>query len=353
MTPVHFPFTPESLYWGYPWALVALLVIPIYWLLWLRPRRRTVVQFSAIDDLRAAGGVVSRRARLLLPILRSVGLACLIVAVARPQVADRSTQVYVEGIAIQLAVDVSSSMTDWDLSPPGQQISRLEVVKNVVKRFVNGDGDGGELKGRPNDLIGVVRFARFPDSICPLTLDHRATERAVDLLMPMQERSPENGTAIGDGLALAVERLRDLTRTTGAGEQLKIKSRIVILLTDGENNAGVISPEQAGEIAANFGVKVYTIMAGTGENVQGFFRKPLDDRDLRKIAEVTGGKFFHAKNARSLADIYQEIDQLERTRSEERRFVRYEDLAQPWLLTAFAAIALQTLLDATRLRKIP
>lgn len=351
MTPVNLPLTPEWLFWAYPWALLLLLVIPLYWFIATRARAQSVVVFSGLSGLRAAGGTISRRVRLILPLLRCIALACLVVAVARPQVADRSTQIYVEGIAIQLVVDVSSSMSDWDLSPPGRQVNRLDVVKAVVQRFVDGDS-GGELKGRTNDLIGLVKFARFPDSVCPLTLDHRAVTRAIDVLMPMQPRSEEDGTAIGDGLALAVERLKDLKRTTGGGEQLTITSRVVILLTDGENNAGMITPDQAGELAANFGIKVYSIMAGTGQN-EGFFRRALNDRDLREIAKVTGGKYFHATDARSLLDIYEEIDRLERTRSEERRFVRYDELSRDWLIAAFAAIALQLLLDSTRLRKFP
>lgn len=351
MTPVNLPLTPEWLFWAYPWALLLLLAIPLYWFVTTRSRAQTVVVFSGLSGLRAAGGTISRRVRLILPLLRCIALACLVVAVARPQVADRSTQVYVEGIAIQLVVDVSSSMTDWDLSPPGRQVNRLDIVKAVVQRFVAGE-EGGDLKGRTNDLVGLVKFARFPDSVCPLTLDHRALTRAVEMLQPMQPRSEEDGTGIGDGLALAVERLKDLKRTTGGGEQLTITSRVVILLTDGENNAGMITPEQAGELAANFGIKVYSIMAGTGQN-EGFFRRPLNDRDLREIASVTGGKYFHATDARSLLGIYEEIDRLERTRSEERRFVRYDELSQNWLLVAFGAIALQILLDSTRLRKFP
>ncbi len=162
-----------------------------------------------------------------------------------------------------------------------------------------------------------------------------------------------NATAIGDGLALAVERLKDLRRTVGSGEQLTITSRIVILLTDGENNAGEITPEVAGELAATYGIKVYTIMAGTGG--RDFFnrRLPIDDTVLREIAEKTSGKFFTARTADALAKIYAEIDQLERTRTEERNFVRWGDLSHPWMLAAFILLSLQTLLDATRLRKIP
>src|SRR5262249_35885564 len=158
---------------------------------------------------------------------------------------------------------------------------------------------------------------------------------------------------------------------TGSGEQLKIKSRIIVLLTDGENNVEEIErrmgpdpmlvtmpPVQAGDLAAADGIRVYTIAAGTGKAVHDLFgksigRAPVDDSDLRKIAAATGGKHFVASDGQSLKQIYEEIDRLERTKIEERSFVRWSELAWPWLLTAFVALGLQTLLDATRLRKIP
>lgn len=337
---------------AYPYALLLLLVLPPLWYLWLRRERRPVIQFSSLAVLRAAGGAASARVRLILPILRTVALICLIVAVARPQKADESSGVFAEGIAIQMVVDTSSSMLDTDLSPPGQRKTRLEVVKKMFADFVRGD-PAQNLSGRPNDLIGMVRFARYPDAVCPLTLDRNNLLEILESTQTVTPRSTEDRTAIGDGLALAVERLKDLKRATGVGEQLVIKSKIIILLTDGENNTiNLASPEQAGELAATYGIKVYTILAGTGQDA-GFTRMPVNDRDLKKIAEVTGGKFFHARDNRSLTRIYEEIDKLERVKVEERRFVRWGELSQLWLLAAFLCLGLQTFLDATRLRKIP
>lgn len=336
---------------AYPFVLLFLTLIPILWVLELRRRRRPVIRYSDVSMLRAAAGPWPARLRLAPLLLRSAALACLIVAAARPQRSDESSKTFAEGIAIQMTVDVSSSMNDLDLSPRGAQLSRLDVVKEVFKRFVVGDGD---LPGRPNDLIGMVRFARFADSVCPLTLDHASLLAVLDSTQTIQpqRRQEEDGTAIGDGLALAVERLKDLKRTSGSGEQHVIRSRVIILLTDGENNMGNIEPQQAGELAANYGIKVYTILAGTGQQ-QGPFRRPVDDRDLKAIAATTGGKYFHATNGAALRNIYQEIDKLERTRVEERRFVRWEERAQPWLLAAFACLCVQALLDATWLRRIP
>ncbi len=357
MNHVHLPFTPDWLWWPYPWVwtLALLMLVPVLWVLWLHPRRRPVIRYSSLHTLRQAGGAWRRHARLLLPLLRTAALVGLIVAAARPQVPNESRRVLVEGIAIQMVLDVSGSMADVDLSPRGQQQTRLDVVKDVFRRFVTGDD---ELPGRPNDLIGMIRFARYPDSVCPLTLDHdtlldvlAATEIPMDRFGRVKEEA--NQTAIGDGLALAVERLKDLKRTTGSGDQLIINSRVAILLTDGENNTGMVTPEQAGELAALHGIKVYTILAGTGQNI-GFGRRlPVNDADLKQIANVTGGRHFTATNRDALEAVYEQIDELERTRTEEHRYVEWGELAGPWMMLAFACLGVQTLLDATVLRKIP
>lgn len=338
---------------AYPWALLILAALPVLWWLWLHPSRRPAIRFSALAGLRSARGSLSARLRLILPVLRSVALICLVVAVARPQRADETSRTFAEGVAILMVVDTSSSMGDTDLSPRGESLTRLDVVKNVFARFVLGDESDARLAGRPNDLIGMIRFARYADAVCPLTLDHRALLAVLRQTEMVQPNSPEDGTAIGDALGLAVERLRELKRTAGSGEQLVIRSRVVILLTDGENNAGMITPVQAGELAATCGIKVYTIMAGTGRYVGFGTRLPVDDRDLRRIAEVSGGRHFEARNAEALREICAEIDRLERTRVEERTYTRWGELSRPWMVVALACVALQALLEATWLRKIP
>lgn len=348
MSPYHFPATPEWLVWEHPWALLLLLIVPAYWLFQLRRLGRPVIRFSSLATLHSAAGSWSSRLRLILPVLRTVAIVCLVVAVARPQKADETSSIYTEGIAIQMVVDTSSSMFDIDLAPQKRK-TRLDVVKDVFRRFVIGDD---ELPGRPNDLVGTIRFARYADSICPLTLDRDALLNVLDHVQIVRPNSPEDGTAIGAGLALAVERLKDLKRITGSGEQLVIKSRVVILLTDGENNIDEVTPQQAGDLAALNGIKVYTILAGLGRRGT-FGRLPVDDADLKRIAEVTGGKHFRARDEQSLTAIYEEIDQLERTKTEERRFLRWGELSFGWLVAAFVCLAVQTMLEATRLRKIP
>lgn len=352
MKPVHLPGTPEWLWWAYPWMFALLVVLPLLWWLWLRPSRRPVLRFSSLQPLRRAGGAFGRRARLILPILRTAALVCLIVAAARPQRPDETRRVFAEGIAIELVVDVSGSMQDLDLSPDRQHpMTRWAVVRDIVKRFISGDKQAG-LAGRENDLIGLIRFARYPDAVCPLTLDHKTVLRILDDTHIVTRRE-ENATAIGDALGLAVERLRQIERTTGSGKQLNIKSRVVILLTDGENNTGMLTPEQAGDLAATYGIKVYTILAGTGQSSGFGFRQPVDDSALRHIAEVSGGRHYRARDRKALEDVYTQIDQLERTKVEERTNLRWGELAGPWLLAAFALLSVQLLLDATKFRKIP
>jgi len=364
-TPRPLPGTPDWLCWRYPWLLLLLLLLPALWFLWLTPTRRTVIRFSSLSALRAAGGVAARRLRLVLPALRTAALACLIVAAARPQRPDETSRVFAEGVAIQMVVDTSSSMGDLDLSPRGATLTRLDVVKEVFRRFVMGDDKVG-LPGRKNDLIGMIRFARYADSVCPLTLDRDNLLEVLDQSELVRAGHEEDGTAIGNALAFAVNRMRELKRTVGSGQQLTITSRAIILLTDGEDNLAEIqqrwgaddmlvslTPEQAGDLAATYGIKVYTILAGTGRSVGLGFRQPVDDRQLRHIADVTGGKHFHARDANALVEIYKEIDRLERTKTEERTFLRWGELSWPWLLAAFVCLSVQTLLDATWLRKIP
>ncbi|MDX2197604.1 MAG: VWA domain-containing protein [Phycisphaerae bacterium] len=349
MTSTHLPFTPDWLYWRYPWLLALLALLPL--VAWWRGgnRRRGALLYSDVATVASAAKSAIHWPALL-PLLRMAALAALIIACARPQRADESSRTYAEGIAIQMVVDVSSSMRDEDLSVSGKRFTRLDVVKSVFRDFVL--GRGSDLPGRPNDLIGMIRFARFADSVCPLTLDRSHLNRLIAETQTAIPNSPDDGTAIGDGLALAAERMKDLKRFSGSGDQYKITSRVIILLTDGENNAGEIEPVKAGELAATLGLKVYTILAGTGA-MSAFGRRPVDDQELKQIAELTGGRYFHATDAAALREIYAEIDRLERTKTEERRFERYGELAAPWLLTAFACLALRTTFAATWLRRTP
>jgi Ca-activated chloride channel family protein len=248
----------------------------------------------------------------------------------------------------------------------------LTAVKHVASKFVLGDqdSDGEELKGRPSDLIGLIVFAGYADAITPLTLDHSFL---VDQLKrtSIAMRRDEDGTAIGDAISLAVDKLTTLQQDKAR----EIQSKVIILLTDGENTAGEIEPQQAAELAAAMGIKIYTIGVGTkgrapfpvsrtpsGQILVQYELVNIDEDTLRSIAQATGGKYFRATDTDSLKSIYQEIDQLETTRVESHQFVDYQELAihtaradgyliSPLLLVALCLIAFRFALKATVFRQ--
>ena len=264
-----------------------------------------------------------------------------------------------------MLVDRSSSMQALDFTLAGRPVDRLTAVKSVGRDFIEG-GDG--LTGRPDDLIGLITFAGYADSLCPLTLDHDHVLQVLNSVR-LAERQDEDGTAIGDAIALAVERLRDLE---GRKES---KSRIMILLTDGENTAGDLDPEVAAEIAKTYGIKIYTIGVGT----RGFAKIPvqfmgrtvlrdvpvnIDEDTLRAVARATGGEYFRATDTDSLVKIYETIDSLEKTRTEQRRYRQFDDFATdrfrlagltmpPLLVVPLVLLGLDLLLAGTRLRRLP
>lgn len=323
----------------YPLALPLLGLIPLIWWAWLRPGRRAVVRFSNVARLKSIRPSWSLRARHILPALRTMVVILLVLSIARPQKADEQTRVQTEGIAIQLVLDRSGSMGEEDfVDESGRPESRLAAVKDVITRFVQ--GGGGELKGRPDDLIGLISFAHYADTDCPLTRDHQHLIKALDAIELPRSRE-EDGTAIGDALLLATERIRTAEKRFQKNDDFKIKSRVIVLLTDGEQNRGKYKPEKAAEAAAALGIKVYTIGAVpefAERQVGGFFTQPqvfrvrqqMNEDPLKKIAEMTGGRYFRASDLASLDAIYGEIDRLERSKVDEERYFLYEELAYKW-----------------------
>lgn len=314
--------------------------------------RRASVVFSSLALV--SGGRRSLRERLVwLPAaLLALATLALAVALAGPRTGNAVSEVEREGIAIAVVVDRSGSMDARDFVEGDLGTSRLDVVKRIFKDFVTGEGSFGE--GRPDDLIGIVAFARYADSLCPLTLDHGSVLAILDEL-GTPEDPEEDGTAIGDGLALAVERLRRQETT----------SKIVILLTDGVANAGDVEPLEAAELAARFGIKVYTIGAGYdgfapfpvrradgGVSLQRV-RVEIDEATLRQIAEKSGGRYFHATDEKGLREVVAEIGRLERSKVAELRYLEYEYHYRPCVAAALAATALALLLSSTWLRRLP
>jgi Ca-activated chloride channel family protein len=352
-----------------PWFLLLLpLAALAFWRLW---RPRPTLRFSAVQRARAAGAGSAARLRWLPFALRACVIALLVLCIARPVRLNENTRTLTEGVAIQLVVDRSSSMLAQDFQRQGRPIDRLSALKDVVERFVGG---GGGLPGRPDDLIGLVTFARQADSISPMTLDHEWLLAALKDLAVAEPGTTEDGTAIGDAVALGAEKLRDATEQRGDATR-RIKSKVLVLLTDGENNSGEIEPTTAADLCKSLGIKLYTIGMGTRGMAPMPVRTPfgvqmmrqpvtIDEALLKRMAEATGGQYFRATDSSSLEGIYAKIDELEKTVTEQKRTVQAKDLSvegfrfagfalPPILALAMAALLLEVALGSTRWRTLP
>jgi len=344
-----------------PLAFLVLLVIPL--VVWRHLRRkRPALRFSSASLPRRAGMSV-RQHFLHLPLaLRVLTLVLLAVALARPQEGMEKIHDINRGIAIEMVVDRSSSM-GAEMQIDGRTLTRLDAVKRVFAEFVNGNHK--DLAGRDSDLIGMVTFARFADTICPLTLAHEPLGGFLDLVRLVDTKS-EDGTAIGDGIMVAAARLRtaeeELARQTATKkDSYEIKSKIIILLTDGRNNVGRYSPAEAAAQAKEWGIKIYTVGVGGNDEFSmpgllGFKLggpQAVDEGLLRSIAESTGGVFRMANDGEGLRDIYREIDKLEKSEVENVRFVDYKEHFQPFALLALGLMVLELTLSATVFRRLP
>ncbi len=340
------------------WALALLAAVAMLpparaWL----ARARTGVGFPSVAVPAGIGPSLRHRLAWLPAALKLLALALLIVALARPREGLEQVVDVSRGIAIEVVVDRSGSMA----APIGEGgPTRLDAVKQAVTRFVHGDGAG--LAGRPNDLVGLVTFARYPETVLPLTLSHETLDGFLSGVGVVTDRS-EDGTAIGDALALAAARLRVAEEALGSRDDYEIKSKAIILLTDGSHNAGARTPAQAAALASGWGIKVYAIGIGVGAPEQtvrtplGTFRlpagQPVDAAGLQALAERTGGLFRMAEDAESLAAIYREIDRLERSEVESVRYVDFRERFAPWALAALGAVAASAALAATVFRRTP
>jgi Ca-activated chloride channel homolog len=327
----------------YPTFLWLLALLPLIAILRGRHGEVAAVKYSSADIARqVARETRSRAGRWQLP-LTLLALALLVLGLARPQFGRSTTTLQASGVDMILAMDCSGSMEALDFKVNGQPMSRLDIVKSVVSKFID---------ARPNDRIGLVGFAGAPYLVSPLTLDH-------DWLQQNLERvkigSVEDGTAIGSALATSVNRLRDQPS----------KSKIVVLLTDGQNNAGKIIPETAAQAARAMGVKVYTIAAGVrgeapipvtdefGNKLLAMAQVDVDEDTLKKIAAETGGRFFRATDTESLKNIYAEIDRLEKTTHQLKKFEHHTELFAWAVVPALAVLGIGVGLGHTRLRRLP
>lgn len=343
-----------------------LALLPMLLAVWVHHRRRSqrAAVFSSVKSLSALPTTMAQRVKRALPWVRVLGLVLVVFALARPQEGIEETRVRVDGIDIMMAIDRSGSMAAMDFVREGARITRLEAVKDVFRQFTLGEG---EYEGRPDDRLGLVVFGGYAEQRCPLTLDHGALIQVLDHVeIPFAGMSPEEirlsqrlvpdegSTAIGDGLARAVAGLRDSDA----------KSRVIVLLSDGENVTG-IDPQDAAQLAKDEGVRVYTIGIGsTGMapflQVDQFGRESLisqgvvlDEATLKQIASMTGARYFNAKDRKSLQEIVAEIDALETSEREETIYTDYRELFGNLLLPGIGLIVLELLLGALWLRALP
>jgi Ca-activated chloride channel family protein len=326
-----------------PEWLWLLTLLPLALL--LRGRRGPVaaVQYSNVSLARQVARETRSRAGRWVWVLPILAGALMVVGLARPQFGHGSAEVQASGIDIMLALDVSGSMQALDFKIDGQPVDRVDVVKSVVSKFI---------EDRPNDRIGIVAFAGLPYLVSPLTLDHDWLQQN---LGRVQTVGTEDGTAIGSAIGTCVNRLRDTPA----------KSKIVVLLTDGMNNSGKISPAAAAEAAKALGVKVYTIAVGVrgdapvpvkdefGHTQIVMAKVDVDEDTLQKIAAETGGRFYRATDTDSLKSIYAQINGLEKSRETVHKFEHYQELFAWALIPALGVLGLAVGLEQTRYRRLP
>ncbi len=338
-------------------------------LVWYYSRRasRPAAVFSSVSGLEKLPVTLMQQLNRLMPAFFAIGLSLMVVGLARPQSGKSESRIHGEGIAIELVLDISGSMEALDFQLSSKEVSRLEAVKHVVSEFIEGSRRSG-LQGRKNDLVGLVAFCGFADSKCPLTLDHGALVEIVKSLdvpkairdrrgriMNQETLQEELATAIGDGVALGIDRLRDT----------KSKSKVLVLLTDGDNNAGVVEPREAASIAKELGIKLYTIGIGRNGTVpfpqeDEFGRRVLvgaqfrvDEALLKEMAESTNASYFHASDADGLSRVYAQIDKLERSEFEESKYSQYTELFRWFTGTGLALVLFVYIMKETRFRSLP
>lgn len=325
-----------------PEFLFLFILVPllVYWYFKKQKNRSGTIKYSNINIVKSVEKIsMKRKLRHVLFLFRLLVISLLIISFARPQSSHTEEEIITEGVDIVLALDISSSMLAEDFRPN----NRLGAAKLVAADFI---------KGRTSDRIGMVVFAAKSFTQCPLTLDYGIL---LNFLQEVEIGIIEDGTAVGMGIANASNRLRDS----------KAKSKIIILLTDGQNNRGELDPITAAKVADAFDIKIYTIGVGTQGNALYPINDPIfgkryvqmpvqiDEKTLREIAKITGGKYYRATDRKSLASIFAEIDQLEKTKIEVKQYTRFSEMFTPFIFLALFFIAAEVTLTNTKFRKIP
>jgi Ca-activated chloride channel family protein len=332
-----------SFSFAYPWVLLALMALPVLALLRGKIGGTPGIFFSSTKLVMAVGKRRRSRAGAVLASLIYGAMACLIVALARPQLGSTLERVQASGVDIMLVLDVSGSMIAEDYTIGSSRANRVDVVKKVTKEFI---------EARPNDRIGIIAFAGRPYLVSPLTLDHDWLIRNLDRV---QIGLVEDGTAIGSALASAVTRLKDR----------EAKTKLIVLLTDGANNAGKVLPLTSAEAAHALGIKIYSIGAGSSGPVPVPMKDPFgrtvyqkmvfdfDEKLLDQIAKIGGGQYFRAADTSSLDNTFKEIDRLEKTKIEVEKSADYHDYFPIFLLIAVFLLVAEAILSQTLWRRLP
>ncbi|MCF8302775.1 MAG: VWA domain-containing protein [Bacteroidales bacterium] len=322
-----------------PGFLYLLIIIPLMvgWYIWRRHRNKAEIQVSTTEVFENTRKSARQYLYHLLFAFRIIALALLVIAFARPQSSLSRKNISIKGIDVVIASDISSSMLAQDFKP-----NRLEASKDVAIEFI---------KNRPNDRIGLVVFSGESFTQCPLTTDHSVV---VNLLNDIESGMIEDGTAIGDGLATSVDRLRNS----------KAVSKVIILLTDGVNNAGSVDPQSAAEIAELYGVRIYTIGVGSKGTAPYPVKTPfgirhqqmdvnIDEEMLQKVAQISGGKYFRATDKEKLQDIYSEIDRMEKSKIDVTEYKKKNEEFLIYALFAAGLLLLEFILRNTVFRSVP
>jgi Ca-activated chloride channel family protein len=358
-----------------PWAFLLFLLLPVLAYPAFNKKHSAAVKFPSLIDIRNCHLSWRLRLRPLLKAARLLCLALLMIALARPRKGTVISEISTEGVAIEAVVDRSSSMqAEMDF---GERLNRLEVVKKVLADFIQGNEKG--LTGRSSDLIGLVTFARYADTVCPLVLSHNVLLEFLKKTEIVKLQN-EDGTAIGDAIALAAARLKKAEeeierrnaqlRLSGLEQStdeeqagFKIKSKAIVLLTDGRNNMGEYNPLAAAELAKEWGIKIYTIGIGSAQaftvrkTIMGNIRIPtyqdLDEGLLKAIAEKTGGFYSRADDVDALRNIVKKIDQLEKTNVKSIQYTQYAERFGFLTLSALVLLTFEILAGCTVFRKIP
>lgn len=338
-------FSPFSFTFAYPWVLLLLLLLPILAILKGRVGGTPGVTFSSTSTLVQLGSRRRSRAGGILGLIAHLALASLIIALAGPRLGRSLTHIQASGVDIMICLDVSRSMLAEDYNIGSQRASRLEAVKQVTEEFI---------RQRPNDRIGILAFAGRPYLVSPLTLDHDWLIQNLDRL---QIGMVEDGTAIGSAAAAAANRLKDKDS----------KTKLIVLLSDGDNNAGRITPSTAAEAAKAVGIRLYTIGAGSDNpmvpvpvtddsgNVLGYQNMPMqfDESTLKGMAQVANGKYFRAADTDSLKSTFHDIDKMEKTKINVEKTSEYKLLYPPFVIAGLILLGLEVLLSQTVWKRLP